>query len=297
MQFFNFFPLKIHCWGGLGSQLLALNYYFYLNKVYPKRKILLILHNSGITVRESEIDFLEEKIDIRKINDFFDKSNLSTETTMGKKFRPRKILFKCTKFILDCLGIIIYSEKKIRKIKTWTISIRCTYALNPITKEDLTNLATILEIPQIGNELNLIGVHFRAGDLLSLKSQSLINGEVIENLVNKINRASTNLNMVRIYSDSTSEELNFLFNFDQDLCVKNLKTLDTLIELLKYKTFIGTNSKISFWVLLFKWGLNISGTSYVPESIAVNFFKVTNFDSKNLNSFLIEDTRFVVIKI
>ena len=49
--------LRVHCWGGLGSQLFALAHAYELRKKFPKRKIMLFLHTSGVSERFSELDF------------------------------------------------------------------------------------------------------------------------------------------------------------------------------------------------------------------------------------------------
>ena len=71
MKFFSCIPLRVHCWGGLGSQLYALAVAYDLQRKYPKRKIKLLLHTGGVTKRVSELDFIDSiGFEIIQISDF-----------------------------------------------------------------------------------------------------------------------------------------------------------------------------------------------------------------------------------
>ena len=76
MKYFSFIPIRVHCWGGLGSQLYALSTAYDLKIKYPKRKIKLVLHTGGVTKRVSELDFIPTSdFDLIQINDFQARSN------------------------------------------------------------------------------------------------------------------------------------------------------------------------------------------------------------------------------
>ena len=47
--------IKIHIWGGLGSQLYALALKIDLQKKFKTRKVVLVFHNSGVTRRDAEL--------------------------------------------------------------------------------------------------------------------------------------------------------------------------------------------------------------------------------------------------
>ena len=64
--------IKIHCWGGIGSQLFTLALALDLNKRYPKRPIKFIFHTGGVTRRSLEIDFLPEKFRYEVKDDFIE---------------------------------------------------------------------------------------------------------------------------------------------------------------------------------------------------------------------------------
>jgi len=63
-------PIRVHCWGGLGSQLFGWSLYEDLQIRYPSRRIHVYLHQGGVTQRPSEIDHVFEKGIIFKVFDY-----------------------------------------------------------------------------------------------------------------------------------------------------------------------------------------------------------------------------------
>ena len=53
--------LKIHSWGGLGSQLHALSIAHDLKQNFPTRKLILIHHTSGVSRRFFELKSIIDK--------------------------------------------------------------------------------------------------------------------------------------------------------------------------------------------------------------------------------------------
>ena len=84
-NYFNL-PISIHCWGGLGSQLFTWAMAEKIAKEYPRRKIKLVLHSSGVTKRDSSVDFLSQKYQIVNINDFQKNERRDNPTPLEKKF-------------------------------------------------------------------------------------------------------------------------------------------------------------------------------------------------------------------
>ena len=126
MPFLNKLTLKIHCWGGLGSQLLALNYYLRVQELYPRKRIILVLHTGGITARNSEIDFLSDKINLLKVDDYRVGSNDKQSHASGSKpiFYFLKVFIKS---LANYFRFVITDDKKVLKVKFWTFSVSCTY--------------------------------------------------------------------------------------------------------------------------------------------------------------------------
>ena len=172
MPFLNKLTLKIHCWGGLGSQLLALNYYLRVQEMFPGKRIILVLHTGGITARSSEIDFLSSKINLLKVDDYRASSNSKKLHNSDSKsiFSFIKIYVK---FLANYFRFMITDDRKVFKVRFWTYSVRCTYTSNVLRKQDIVRMAGILGIDSNSLEQNFLGVHYRMGDLPTLKPSAL----------------------------------------------------------------------------------------------------------------------------
>ncbi len=289
MSIFRHLPLKVHCWGGLGSQLLALNYYLKIIDKFPKRKIYLVLHNGGITARDSEIDFLRSTVRILKVEDFTLNHSFFTKSTDHVNKRRLKDFFKWfAKFTLNFLNIVISDDKKIFNIKSWTVAVRCTYNLNTLPKQDIINLSRILGISSPQLKHNSIGVHYRLGDLTTFKHESLISPRSLSLVINNLCEVYEGISSVSIYSDTKSNENLFeITNLIQSNWL-SIETLQTIKDLIQFKYFIGTNSKVSLWVAVFRWGLEIPGEVFLPKEMLNHFKYLTEFKGGEVMEFTIK---------
>ena len=269
--------LKIHCWGGLGSQLLALNYYLRVQELYPRKRIILVLHTGGITARNSEIDFLSNKINLLKVDDYRagsnDKQSHTTDSNSIFNFVKASI-----KPLANNFRFVITDDKKVLKVKFWTFSVRCTYTSNILRKQDIVHMADILGITSNSAEQNFTGVHYRMGDLPTLKPSALVPLDSISKIINDLNKAGAVIDKVRIYSDSIIDNSNLQLPKEIDSEWKSVDTLQTISELSKAQYFIGTSSKVSLWVAIFRWALDTPGDVYLPSSIMNQFDQLTNID-------------------
>ena len=277
MPFLNKLTLKIHCWGGLGSQLLALNYYLRVQELYPRKRIILVLHTGGITARNSEIDFLSNKINLLKVDDYRagsnDKQSHTTDSNSIFNFVKASI-----KPLANNFRFVITDDKKVLKVKFWTFSVRCTYTSNILRKQDIVHMADILGITSNSAEQNFTGVHYRMGDLPTLKPSALVPLDSISKIINDLIKAGAVIDKVRIYSDSIIDNSNLQLPKEIDSEWKSVDTLQTISELSKAHYFIGTSSKVSLWVAIFRWALNTPGDVYLPTSIISQFDQLTNID-------------------
>ena len=277
MPFLNKLTLKIHCWGGLGSQLLALNYYLRVQELYPRKRIILVLHTGGITARNSEIDFLSNKINLLKVDDYRagsnDKQSHTTDSNSIFNFVKASI-----KPLANNFRFVITDDKKVLKVKFWTFSVRCTYTSNILRKQDIVHMADILGITSNSAEQNFTGVHYRMGDLPTLKPSALVPLDSISKIINDLIKAGAVIDKVRIYSDSIVDNSNLQLPKEIDSEWKSVDTLQTISELSKAQYFIGTSSKVSLWVAIFRWALNTAGNVYLPSSIMNQFDQLTNID-------------------
>jgi hypothetical protein len=277
---FKKLTLKIHCWGGLGSQLLAINYYLRVQEMFPDKRIILVLHTGGVTARSSEIDFLSSKIKLNKVEDYRASSNSKQFHTSGSK---SMFLFikMCIKFLANYFRFVITDDGKVFKVRFWTYSIRCTYTSNVLRKQDIVHMADILGIDSNSSEQNFLGVHYRMGDLPTLKPSALVPLNSISIVINELIKAGAVFNKVRIFSDSFVDNSNLQLPKEIDAEWKSVDTLQTIRELSNAKYFVGTGSKVSLWVAIFRWAMDTPGDVYLPTTVMSQFVELTNPDRSN----------------
>ncbi len=246
--------LKIHSWGGLGSQLHALSLIYDLKQNFPKRKIILIHHTAGVSKRlfESEI-FLDKSIELRIIDDY----KWKKRENVSKNIYLKKFFLHLAKYILDfCSFIIDIDKHKLSRIKFWTMELRGHYSNLEVNKNFLKYCEDILVTnnSKIVDFQDTLIIHYRLGDLLTLAEKSIISPDAILKEVKRLPNLYQ-FDKVVIYSDSivVAEqkllELNSLF--DQVL-YSDAPTIKVIECAIAGKFFIGTNSKVSFWIEIFR---------------------------------------------
>lgn len=273
--------LKIHCWGGLGSQLQALSYYLLVQTKLPTRKIELVLHSSGITKRESEIDFLNSHINIRLVEDFVDNQNISFNNSLNYIFF--KFFKKPIQFLLNFCKFVITDDNNVMRIMPWTTDIRCTYSKINLNPQLIKSLGLLLKFDPKQVKKDIIGVHYRAGDLLTLKRESLIPFEIILEQIEDLNKKQSTPKKVVIYSDSALELVEFKSSSNLDFDLKKTDTLNTIFDLASSNVFIGTNSKVSLWVAILKYGFEIPSLILLPNATLNSFYTLINPFDPNAN--------------
>ena len=139
-------------------------------------------------------------------------------------------------------------------------------------------MANILGMNSNSLKQNFLGVHYRMGDLPALKPDSLVPLNSISTVINQLIKAGAVIDKVRIYSDSIVENSNLQLPKEINSEWKSVDTLQTISELSNAKYFIGTSSKVSLWVAIFRWALNTPGDVYLPTSIISQFDQLTNID-------------------
>jgi hypothetical protein len=286
VPFLNKLTLKIHCWGGLGSQLLALNYYLRVQEMFPGKRIILVLHTGGITARSSEIDFLSSKINLLKIDDYHASSNGKQLHNGGSKSVVSFIKIYI-KFLANYFRFVITDDRKVFKVRFWTYSVRCTYTSNILRKQDIVQMAGILGIDSKSSEQNFLGVHYRMGDLPTLKPSALVPLNSISIVVNELIKAGAVFDKVKIFSDSIVDNSNLQLPKEIDSEWVSVDTLQTIRELSQAKYFVGTSSKVSLWIAIFRLCLEVPGSIYLPGNTVSNLNQVLELDNKNFSSVLI----------
>ncbi len=248
--------LRIHCWGGLGSQLFAWAFAEELLNSGFARKITLILHNSGVTQRDSEITHLSGRIQMKIFQDF-SASSLPADSVGSNRnilrFRRRLIS------LLSRLQIIIFSDD-FQSIKPWTVQLRSHYSHRPLSNETLQFVKTTLNNfstvdGSTKSENVKAAIHYRLGDLLTLDNKTFVSADRVVSALEKVRGLEVGgFNTVDIFSDSPEvavdklSKQNSTFQYSYVDC----PSWDVLVNLLKYPYFIATNSKIGIWVTLLR---------------------------------------------
>lgn len=243
--------LRIHAWGGLGSQLFAVALAQDIHKRFPKRRIRVILHTGGVTHRSPEVLSLFPEWNYEFVEDFKKNSNLQGNSISSSDFdfAARGRIFIKKMLIFSGFTSSCDSNQDVEKIKPWLLSCRGHYSYRTINPNFLSELNGKIHVNLPPFELaNSCAIHYRLGDLLILKEKSPISSEL---LVSEFQRISESYDFDRliIFSDSP-EEAKRKFDLVRGTAVVSLNV--STIQVMAYSTdaeyFIGTSSKISFWI-------------------------------------------------
>jgi hypothetical protein len=269
-------PLRVHCWGGLGSQLFAWALFEDLRVKYPKRKMRLILHQSGVTKRTEEIaGFFPGECLIRA-----DYASSIKVAQIGDS----NVGLALTKSIQNLLVSLLYSLKlfsncdadtNLVSVKFWTMQIRGHYSYRGISPATVAAMDTRArfhsrELVMSPNAINKgIAVQYRLGDLLTLGTKGPIHSARIICAIRSIN-GSHEISKVSIFSDSPDEALKRLDCFAIEL-VGDMSAWDTLCNLQLFQYFISTNSKISIWTILIRAHFSPGLVNFAPKEFEYQF--------------------------
>ena len=246
--------LRVHCWGGLGSQLFALAHAYELRKKFPNRKILLLLHTSGASERFSELDFLSNSdLEIRQVKDF-KKSSFNQSAQIRRVQRIKNRINLIAKKMLFQAGFICTANttEEFYGLRPWVISTRGHYVNRAISPSFFDFLLKHIRVNKVNNNekgFKLV-IHYRMGDLLKLQSKSPL---VADKLVHKINSVLLHQPdpSIVVFSESLIEVRQKLVSagLQREFVVSDLPTVQLIGQSLEADFFIGTNSKISLWIV------------------------------------------------
>ena len=277
MTFSIFNKIFVHSWGGLGSQLFAYSTAEYLGQRYPKKQISIVLHSSGVTKRAPAIDFLGEKYKIIVKDDFDDR--LKSDTNVSKS---KLILKQILKMIMEKSHLVLEGNSTLeqRKIKPWTLVLRGHYSYAEISKNTLKIMAKKIEdliepgFRQNFKRASYIGLHYRLGDLVKLDNKSHIEPTVISTYVLQVAKVN-HVTDIHIYSDDLVLARNLLSNELNDSAFFNEADIwVAIVNLIHSDYFIGTNSKISIWIILFRLLNDPKSWNAIPLSMQENLEKI-----------------------
>jgi hypothetical protein len=274
--------LRVHSWGGLGSQLFSAHLAIVLREKYPKRRIKVLVHTSGLTQRFTEFNFQNLGVQTRQLDDFFD---LNMNTKEGQlphlitNFRHHlKYLLKRIFFATQILNYG-NTDEDICRIKPWTLALRGHYTKITIHRQSLIVLAdALIDSTKHGIKPTPdIAIHYRLGDLLEIKRESVINPQRIVEILAEI--PFDNLS-ISVLCDSPQETWkNFtrgvpVLTTLKSAFVSPISAMHTCIE---SQLFIGTSAKLALWIALFRAAI------YEKESFLPSELNWLNFSTKLIN--------------
>lgn len=256
----KFFPLEVHCWGGLGSQLFAWAVIEELLMSNYSDRLKLVLHTSGVTERSSEIDFLSSYVQIEQIHDFKLKHS-------GNVVQPSMLQLLLVKFVSKFKFVIKTDD--IGAIFPWTFQLRGHYSRRPIPTSvilAMMNRFSDLEVIDIPEEVSdRTAVHYRLGDLLTLDDKSFVDPATVSEAL----RICRPEDKIDLFSDSPTIAIQKLFGVSDGMNfeVKGGSSWETLNMLLGYRNLVITNSKLGIWALIFR-SLRSDLTTLYPAQIS-----------------------------
>lgn len=264
--------LRIHSWGGFGSQLFTAYIILKVQNRYPGRRIKVVVHTSGVTRRFSEFNFEQLGTKVIQVEDY---KNLKIQSyPRVDSFRRNFCLFKSLKQnvsqALNWLRIIQFanSDESFNSIMPWTLGLRGHYTRISLNTELIHCLYKILfeKSSFLTNRNRQLIIHYRLGDLLHLEEKSPIKPHRIEKL---LLLGGYNHTASIVLSDSNEREFRDFVSGNTTLSsirLENLQPLHSLWLCINSETFIGTGTKLSLWAAIFRDFIN-DKASFLPVEL------------------------------
>jgi hypothetical protein len=217
-----------------------------------------------------ELNKLPEYISFSIIEDFSKSSSKITNNSISS-FNLKKTFKK----LISNLGLIatVNTTLEFGKLKPWVVSIRGHYSHRLICNSTVEKMDSFLKLAYWHNYVkihngSLLAIQYRWGDLVIKKKSSIVPIDKILGVVNDLKKVEK-LYTVDVFSDSNQNELGNLLSILEPLNIQFIEStpLNTIDQIRDYNFFIGTNSKISIWAIIFRLKDNITSSNYCPENI------------------------------
>jgi len=272
--------IRVHAWGGLGSQLFAVALIYDLKRSFPKRRTILVLHEGGVTKRISEIDALFTFIKKKKILDYVvPESKFDFQSnSISVQFEKERIRNSKIRNLLLLFGFLSLANtnEEFSRIRFWVMTIRGHYSYRTLCKESLNQIYTEIQIasyapPELKELRDSVALHYRLGDLTKLSSKGPVEENELKMILSSL-KEHQKLKCI-LFSDSpklASKRLAGAWSQKKIITV-DVDSVKMLWLASNSKIFIGTNSKLSIWAALFKILENVNSTIYMPKLLMNNF--------------------------
>jgi hypothetical protein len=229
-------------------------------------------HTSGVSRRTTEFDFDSLGVASKQIEDFNGKNVttagfISNKGILGRFFQFLKVLtvrfLKGTKIIVEA-----NSDTSFSAIKPWTLALRGHYTNISLENDLVKDLYALLINSRNHTKVNSskVVIHYRLGDLLTLKEKSPVSTERIDAILSLIIAKNV---VPTLLTDSSEDEFSKYVSQSSILqkCIPiTLDPLHTLQLCIGAEVFVGTAAKISLWAAIFRQFL-LQQTSYLPNEL------------------------------
>jgi hypothetical protein len=99
--------------------------------------------------------------------------------------------------------------------------------------------------------VEVLAIQYRLGDLLNLPDKGFVDPKLLIDITNSI-AGKSNISKTILLTDSPAEATQLLDTGKRNWKVANLSPISTIKICVESSEFIGTNSKISFWISVFR---------------------------------------------
>ena len=261
-------PIKVHIWGGFGSQLFALIAAQRLNRKFPHRNITMVFHSSGVTKRHREIPlaFLNA-FTILEVDDFSESILLESSQSQSVNLRIREIRKLVRDFLarIGCIADLDFDDN-LNQTKPWLLQTRGHYSYIKLTPGEVLEVCKVLGISDtsLSNQLEQsFYIHLRLGDLLNLQTKT---HTPVERFLSVLEKQGDKL-PIKVYSDSDPEIVLSIIgaNFSPEvLSIGSTNVFETILMGVCSEKFLGTSSKISIWISVIREYFQIGSLTAIP---------------------------------
>jgi hypothetical protein len=215
------------------------------------------------------------RLEIKVVDDFVRASSRnphSPNRIFRTTARLRKLARQIVKLFLNSIRFVleVNTSEDLKQITPWTLAIRGHYSYLDIEPEIVTQLYKTFfdfQCTPIGSASKLL-IHLRLGDLLTLSNKNPISQDRLYRLIENTRFGGSSIN---ILSDSNLDiGLKYLDSLANkySLNIDSKTPIETIIDGLSANIFVGTNSKVSIWISVFR--ACVSGKeSFLPLELQI----------------------------
>ena len=270
--------IRIHIWGGLGSQLNGLHVALRLQEKFPQRRLVLIFHTSGVTRRPLELDPIDIPFQTAQIDDFVENNHrvMGTSTFSPVARKVIVLLQQLLKKTLAWLGFLAFANNDLEfeRLPNCLLTLRGHYSDLNVSQSNAIKLWGLLFDEPLQNILpGKFSLHLRLGDLLSLDNKGPIEKIRVTECLNQV-VSQFNVSEFSVFSEGSQAEVDCLLNtsnFSIPFSLIMNDTRELILECAVSEVFVGTNSKVSLWVARFRSSMLGQALSFLPVEFSKLF--------------------------